>query len=182
LILQQLGRSTEALIAFREALALFELINYPFGVATSYSSIGNVCGHMGRFKEGYDHLELGLRQVANRNFREARLCEGYLLRSRGELNVLEGKFAAAEESYDRALSIFKEGYIAEEAEVTLLKGRLYRLTGRPDDADEMIRQAIALASKVGYAQVALEGARLLEKTGPTKAVSAYRSPNDFSLA
>ncbi len=161
MILFRIGRSLEALEAFRGALATFEGIGFRFGVATSHNNIGYVSAHLGRLQEGYKHLQLGLQEVANGGFREARLCEGYLVKSRGELSALEGKFASADECYDMALTIFRDGYVAEQAEVMMLKGKLRRSAGNQSEGDNMLRDALALASKVGNVDVIAECTRLL---------------------
>lgn len=161
MMLHKTARNAEAINAFRNALEIFNKIEFAFGVATSYNNIGYVYGQMGKVEEGLKHLQAGLDYVEEKTFREAQLCKGYFAKSKGELNIMEGEFTAAEESFNVALDIFQHGYKAEESEVLMLKGKLYRLTGRIEESNEMLSKAITLATKVGYSEVVQKCSHLL---------------------
>lgn len=161
MMLFNVGKRDEAINLFRDALKIFKKISYSFGIATSYNNIGHSYGQVGKVEEGLKYIQSGLEYVKKKKFREALLCKGYLLQSRGELEMIEGKFMIAEESFNLALDIFRQGYKAEESEVLMLKGRLYRLIGRIDLSDEIIKEAITLANKVGRCDVAQKCARIL---------------------
>ncbi|MFA6093004.1 MAG: SIR2 family protein [Elusimicrobiota bacterium] len=163
LILYKIGQVEVALSAFRKALALFQAIEFPFGIATSYNSLGYALGHSGLRAEGYKYLAIGLNYVATHEFAESRLCEGYLRKSRGELNVLDSAFEAADNDYDRALYLFRAGYKAEEAEVLMLKARLYWLMNRRDEARALLHEARELATAVGNREVVVGSQQLSEE-------------------
>ncbi|MFA6579284.1 MAG: hypothetical protein WCU88_09430, partial [Elusimicrobiota bacterium] len=113
--------------------------------------------------EGYKYLAIGLNYVATHEFAESRLCEGYLRKSRGELNVLDSAFEAADNDYDRALYLFRAGYKAEEAEVLMLKARLYWLMNRRDEARALLHEARELATAVGNREVVVGSQQLSEE-------------------
>lgn len=161
MILHRLGRNEEALRDFETARSIFESISYWFGVVTSYNNLGYVTGYVGRIEEGRQLLEKGLRLIDAHDFKEARVCKGYLAKSRGELSMLEGRWSAAEESFERALEMFKDGYVAEQADVLMLSGKLRIAAGRAEEAELSLRRAMALAESIGYSSVAEECSRLL---------------------
>lgn len=152
LILYQIGKKKEALKSFYEALDIFNEINYSFGVATSYNSIGNVLGQLGKIEDGFDLLQTGLDYIENNSFKEDLMCKGYFAKSKGELCVKKGDFQGAEENFNLALEIFKKGYKMEEAEVLMIKGEFYRMTGRIEESNELLNDAITLANKVGCSE------------------------------
>jgi tetratricopeptide (TPR) repeat protein len=159
--LYKTGRNAEAINAFGKALEIFDKIKFAFGVATSYNNLGYVYGQMGRVEEGLDHLHAGLDYVEEKTFREAQLCKGYLAKSQGELYIIKGAFSTAEKSFNEALDIFRQGYKAEEAEVLMLKGKLYKLTGKIKKSNELLSEAISLATKVGCPEVVQKCSHLL---------------------
>jgi Flp pilus assembly protein TadD len=89
------------------------------------------------------------------------MCEGYLYKSKGELEVKAGNFNAANESYDKALKIFRNGYKSEESEVLMLSGILLRLEGRSVESNNLIADALSLATKVGHFEVTQKCEKLL---------------------
>lgn len=161
MILHKTGRNAEAINSFHDALAIFNKIEFAFGVATSYNNLGYVYGQMGNVEKGFEHLQAGLDYVGKKTFRESQLCKGYLAKSKGELNIIEGEFQAAEINLNVALDIFQQGYKAEEAEILMLKGKLYILTGKIEKSNEILREANTLAVKVGNADVVQKCSELL---------------------
>lgn len=168
MILQKTDRNAEAIKSFWDALAIFNKIEFALGVATSYNNLGYAYGQINNVEEGLNHLQTGLDYVEETTFRESKLCKGYLLKSKGELKLIEGEFQDAEASFNAALDIFQQGYKAEESEILMLKGKLYRLTGKIDESNEILREAITLATKVGYADVVQKSSNLLSGNNEEK--------------
>ena len=153
MILHKVGKEKEAIDCFYEALAIFKEIDFSFGIATSYNNIGYTLGLSGKIIEGIDILNNGLDYVEANSFKEARLCKGYLEKSRGELNVILGDLKAAVTNFNAAIEIFEVGYKAEEAEALMHKGKLYRTVGRTEEGTRILCRARNLAKKVGYSDV-----------------------------
>jgi len=163
LILYNIGKSAEAISVFRNAFEIFNEIEYEYGIATSFNSIGYTYGQMGNVEEGFKYIQTGLDYIEGKTFREAQLCKGYLIRSKGVLNQIKGEFAAAEEYFNAALDIFKHGYKAEESETLLFKGMLYRMTGMIKESIEILSEALTLATIVGNYEVIQECNHLLSE-------------------
>jgi len=166
LILDQIGKKKDALKSSYKALEIFNEIKYFFGVATSYNNIGNILGQLGEIEDGFDLLQTGLDYIENNVFKEGLMCKGYFAKSKGELCVKKGDFQAAEENFNLALEIFKNGgYKMEEAEVLMIKGEFYRMTGRIAESiaesNELLNDAITLANKVGCSELVAKCIKIL---------------------
>lgn len=109
-------------------------------------------GQLGKIEDGFDLLQTGLDYIENNSFKEDLMCKGYFAKSKGELCVKKGDFQGAEENFNLALEIFKKGYKMEEAEVLMIKGEFYRMTGRIEESNELLNDAITLANKVGCSE------------------------------
>jgi len=145
--LRDAGRSAEARVHFKKALALNRELGDRRAEGKALNSLGSLHSSQGRMDEAkadYDGALAIHREVGNRS------GEGYVLGNLGSLHLSRGQGDEAKAHYEAALAVSREvGFRRLEGKVLGNLGILHLHQGRMDEARDLYDGALAINREVG---------------------------------
>jgi CHAT domain-containing protein/tetratricopeptide (TPR) repeat protein len=143
---RNLGRYSEALKAYEQALAIAQEVGDQKGEGIALNNTGLVFGNQGRYAEAQKTLQQALlirREV------EDRAGEGDTFNNIGIVYHYQGRYSEALEAYGQALAIAGEVEDRDKEGNALNNiGEVYRMQGRYGEALDALQQALAIAQAI----------------------------------
>jgi tetratricopeptide (TPR) repeat protein len=171
------GDRATALVHYHGSLEAFLAAGNQQGCAVAYHNLGMISTDQKQFEAADQYFEQGLKtaqEVGDEHLR------GLCLMNRAEVLIALRRFDAAQDTAEKALSIFEASHAPDDiADVQRMLGVVFRETGRLGQAQSRLEMAVELAGGAGspmsHGEALRETARLHGKLGHVDLAIDYLS-------